>query len=63
MSLNPELIPIKKDDEVIRKTVLTNIIKMFNARGYITNSLNKNLEDIKKKKDDDTYKKIGRAHV
>ena len=43
MSLNPELIPIKKDSEVIRKTVLTNIIKMFNARGYITTSLNKNL--------------------
>lgn len=56
MSLNPELIPIKKDNEIIRKTVLTNIIKMFNARGFITTSLNKNLEDIKKKKDDDTYK-------
>ena len=56
MSLNPELIPIKKDEAIIRKTVLTNIIKMFNARGYITSSLNKRLEDIKNKKDDDTYK-------
>ena len=49
-SLNPELIPIKKDDEIIRKTILTNIIKMFNARGYITTSLNKRLEEIKIKK-------------
>jgi DNA-directed RNA polymerase subunit H (RpoH/RPB5) len=57
-SLNPELIPIKKDDEIIRKTILTNIIKMFNARGYITTSLNKRLEEIKIKKDDDTYKII-----
>lgn len=56
MSLNPELIPIKKDDEIVRKTVLTNIIKMFNARGYITSSLKKNLDEINNKKNDDTYK-------
>lgn len=58
MSLNPELIPIKKDDEIIRKTVLTNIIKMFNVRGYISTSLKKNLDEINNKKNDDTYKII-----
>jgi DNA-directed RNA polymerase subunit H (RpoH/RPB5) len=56
MSLNPELIPIKKDDEIVRKTVLTNIFKMLNARGYITSSLKKNLDEINNKKNDDTYK-------
>jgi len=56
MSLNPELIPIKKDDEIVRKIILTNIIKMFNARGYIISSLKKNLDEINNKKSDDTYK-------
>jgi len=56
MSLNPELIPVKKDSEMIRKDVLTNIIKMFSERKLITKSLDSNLEAIKKYKDDDTYK-------
>lgn len=56
MSINPELIPVKKDHEMIRKDVLTNIVKMFNERKYITKSLESNLEAIKKYKDDDTYK-------
>jgi DNA-directed RNA polymerase subunit H (RpoH/RPB5) len=56
MTLNPELIPIEKDKEVIRIDVLTNIIKILNARGYINNSnLAKSLEEIKKQKDDDIY--------
>ena len=58
MSLNPELIPIKKDNDTIRTTVLTNIIKMFNTRGYITSSLKKILDDTNTKKNDDTYKII-----
>ena len=55
MSLNPELIPIEKDKETIRKDVLTNIIKMFHERGLIDN-VQKAVEEIKKPKDDDVYK-------
>jgi len=57
MSLNPELIPVKKDNETIRKDVLTNLIKMLNERGLIDEkSLQKTLDDIKKPKDEDVYK-------
>jgi len=55
MSLNPALIPVKKDVETIRKTVLTNVIKMIAERGYIKKSLEKNIQNIEKIKDDDVY--------
>lgn len=56
MSLNPELIPVKKDEETIRREVLTNIINMLNARGLILDAnLNKHFENIKKIADDDIY--------
>lgn len=55
MSLNPELIPVKKDAETIRKTVLTTIIKMFVERRYINKSFEKNIKNIEKIKDDDSY--------
>ena len=55
MSLNPALIPVKKDLETIRKTVLTNLVKMFVERNYIKKSLDKNLSNIEKNKDDDIY--------
>jgi DNA-directed RNA polymerase subunit H (RpoH/RPB5) len=55
MSLNPALIPVKKDAESIRKTVLTNVIKMIAERGYIKKSLEKNIQNIEKVKDDDVY--------
>ena len=55
MSLNPELIPIKKDGETIRKTILTNLIKIFSERGYIKKSVEKNIQNISKNKDDDSY--------
>ena len=55
MSLNPALIPVKKDAETIRKTVLTNLIKMIAERGYIKKSLEKNIQSIEKLKDDDVY--------
>jgi len=55
MSLNPELIPVKKDAETIRKTVLTTLIKMFVERGYIKKSFEKNISNIEKLKDDDSY--------
>jgi len=55
MSLNPELIPIKKDADVIRKTVLTNLIKIFIARQHIDKSIEKNMQNILKIRDDDSY--------
>jgi DNA-directed RNA polymerase I, II, and III subunit RPABC1 len=56
MSLNPELIPVKKDSETIRREVLTNIIKIMNSRGLILEkNIKKHLDDIKKINDDDTY--------
>lgn len=35
MSLNPQLIPVRKDPEIIRTEILTNLTKMFYERGYI----------------------------
>ena len=55
MSLNPELIPVKKDEETIRKTILTNLIKIFSERGNIKKSMEKNIQNISKNKDDDSY--------
>jgi hypothetical protein len=55
MSLNPELIPVKKDAETIRKTVLTTLVKMFVERRYINKSFEKNIKNIEKIKDDDSY--------
>lgn len=57
MSLNPELIPVKKDNETIRRDILTNIIKMLYNRKLIDDkSMTKLFEDIKKKSDDNVYK-------
>jgi DNA-directed RNA polymerase subunit H (RpoH/RPB5) len=57
MSLNPELIPVKKDRETIRKDVLTNIIKMLYERKLVDDKqLQKSLDDIKKPSDEDVYK-------
>ena len=55
MSLNPELIPIKKDAETIRKNVLTNLIKIFVERKNIKKSFDKNILNIEKIRDDDVY--------
>jgi DNA-directed RNA polymerase subunit H (RpoH/RPB5) len=35
MSVNPLLLPIKKDNETIKKEVLTNIVKMLSYRNWI----------------------------
>ncbi len=57
MSLNPELIPVKKDRETIRKDVLTNLIKMLKERKLIEDKhFQKALDEIKKQQDDDVYK-------
>jgi len=58
MSINPQLIPIKKDSETIRKTVLTNIVKMLTERGWIkrdkmSHSINKVVDTVT---DDNQYK-------
>ena len=56
MSLNPELIPVKKDRETILKDVLTNIKNMLTERGLIDNkNPDKYIDDIKKTGSDDVY--------
>lgn len=56
MSLNPELIPVKKDHDTIRKDVLTNIKKMLTERDLIDNkNSEKYLDDVKKTGTDDIY--------
>jgi hypothetical protein len=54
MALNPQLIPVKKDPEIIRTEVLTNCVKMFFERGYI-NNIGKAQKDFAKISDTDTY--------
>jgi DNA-directed RNA polymerase subunit H (RpoH/RPB5) len=54
--INPELIPIRKDSEMVRKEILTNLIKMFIERKYILQeNFNKNLKKIEKPSDTETY--------
>ena len=53
---NPELIPIRKDSEMIRKEVFTNLIKMYIERGHISkDNFNKNYKKIEKPSDTDSY--------
>lgn len=53
MSINPLLLPVKKDAETIRKTVLTNIIKMLNKRKWIDDkNVAKEIESIIKAQND-----------
>ena len=54
--VNPHLIPVKKDPEMIRIEVLTNLIKMFSERGYIKrDNITSLINKIKKKESTDTY--------
>lgn len=56
MSLNPQLLLIRKDPETIRKTVLTNILKMIIERKLLNNDkLNFYMEKFKTQTDDNTY--------
>ncbi len=56
MSLNPQLLPIKKDSETIRKTVLRNILEMVNARKLIKeSSIEKNMNKFEKMSDNNIY--------
>lgn len=58
MSINPLLLPVKKDEETLRITVLTNIIKMLYNRKWISESKLKSTIDssINSSNDDNIYK-------
>ena len=54
--INPQLIPVRKDPEMIRVEVLSNLIKMFSERGYINrDNIKTNISKIKKPESTDTY--------
>lgn len=56
MSFNPQLLPIRKDTEEIRKTVLLNIAKMLAERGVLEKSKIPDIMDkFKVATDDNTY--------
>jgi DNA-directed RNA polymerase subunit H (RpoH/RPB5) len=56
MSLNPQLIPVRKDPEIIRIEILTNLTKMFIERGYINKeNMGRAQKDFFKISDTDTY--------
>ena len=55
-SINPELIPIRKDSEMVRKEILTNLLKMFIERGLILkDNLDRNIKKIEKPSDTESY--------
>lgn len=56
MSLNPQLIPVRKDPEIIRTEILTNLTKMFSERGYINKeNIGRAQREFLKISDTDTY--------
>jgi DNA-directed RNA polymerase subunit H len=56
MALNPHLIPVRKDPEIIRNEVLTNFTKMFIERGLIKkDNIKKAQHDFDKLSDNDVY--------
>lgn len=51
-----QLIPVRKDSEIIRLEVLSNLIKMFSERGYINrDNIKSNINKIKKPESTDIY--------
>jgi len=53
---NSQLLPVRKDYEIIRLEVLTNLIKMFSERKYINkDNIKININKIKKPESSDTY--------
>ena len=55
--LNPQLIPVKKNAEIIRIEILTNVIKMFSYRGLILKeNISKLIKSIQTISSDDSYK-------
>ena len=58
-SINPLLLPIKKDNDTIKKTVLENIINMLNKRKWISNeNLKKQIKLITENQNDEQVYKI-----
>ncbi len=56
MALNPQLIPVKKDPEIIRNEILTNCTKMFAERGNINkDNISKAQKEFSKLSDTDVY--------
>lgn len=59
MAVNPLLLPVKKNIDTVRKTVLTNIIKMFNKRKWISNdNLEKEIKQVTEEYNDNNIYKI-----
>ena len=59
MSVNPTYLPVRKDNETIRKTVLTNIVKMLNNRKWISiENVPKQIESLIESYNDDHVYKI-----
>lgn len=58
-SVNPLLLPVRKDVETIRRTVLENIIKMLANRKWIyKENIQKKLDEVVKNQNDDNLYKI-----
>jgi DNA-directed RNA polymerase subunit H (RpoH/RPB5) len=59
MSINPLLLPVKKDADTIRATVLTTIVKMLYRRGWISeNNVKKQIDNIVSSQNDDNVYKV-----
>lgn len=59
MSVNPLLMPVRKDIDTIRKTVLTNIVKMIcNRKWLLEENLNKTIDEVVSIQNDDQIYKI-----
>ena len=59
MSINPLLLPIKKDTDTIKNTVLTNIIKMLTYRKWLKQDMiEKNISNLISMNSDDSLYKV-----
>jgi len=59
MSVNPLLLPVKKDADTIRATVLTTIIKMLHRRGWISaENVKKQIDNVITSQNDDNLYKV-----
>lgn len=59
MSINPLLLPVKKDADTIRATVLTTIIKMLHRRGWIhAENVEKQINNVIASQNDDNIYKV-----
>lgn len=62
--INPELIPIRKNSEMVRREILSNLIKMFIERKFILNeNFARNIKKIEKPSDTDIYELLLDKHM